>query len=76
MSIGAKQRNVLRRKMEKTKKKAAKKALYASYSLHSDNSKRSKIKARKKQGASPLKHTHAMVNCGNVGCKNCFPTEV
>lgn len=54
---------------EKRAAKAAKRALYES------NAKSGKGKAKHKieSQINPLTNSHAMENCGNVGCKRCFP---
>jgi hypothetical protein len=76
VSTTSKKRVQERRRLEKAKRKVAKKALYASYAaMGKDNSKRQKLKAARAK-ANPMKHLHAIANCGNVGCKTCFPREV
>lgn len=62
-----------RKKDEKKKRKAAKRVLYAQYA------KEGKIKGTKRAsrkrifGSSGNKHQHLIADCGNPGCKRCYP---
>lgn len=68
---GARARNKEARKKKKQAEKAAKKALYASYALRGDNSKRKQRSQKKRYLVSTTKHKSS--NCGNQGCKRCHP---
>jgi hypothetical protein len=50
--------------------KAAKKAAYAALAGTSKKTKRSK---NRKPGPTGQKHAHVMSDCGNPGCKRCYP---
>lgn len=71
MSNKSRAKNKLRRKAERNKLKAARRALYASYAASGNNSKRSKIKAGKARKVRLSRHR--LGRCGNVGCERCFP---
>ncbi len=55
---------------ERRKRKAEKRALYASYA---GTSKRAKKVRRKSPISGIHKHEHLMSDCGNPGCKRCYP---
>lgn len=54
----------------KRAEKATKKAKYAALAGTSKKAKRQKIKHKM---PSNLKGSHAMANCGNIGCGKCYP---
>lgn len=63
-----------RKHSEKMKqKRAAKAAKKAKYQALAGTSRKSKKQGNKSQIAGMLKNAHAMGNCGNPGCKRCFP---
>jgi hypothetical protein len=72
MGIKAKSARSEKRKREKRAKKAAKAALYKSYSEKGQASGSKRTKKTHKV-ISSLKGQHAMSDCGNVGCKKCYP---
>ncbi len=66
MGVAGRKRSHEARMKEKRSRKAAKAALYWSYAGTG--------KRRKKQGRlSVVRFNHAVDNCGNVGCKKCYP---
>ena len=67
---GSKKRRKDTRKMEKAKRKAAKAALYKSYSEKGhENTARKHGRRTESKG----KGQHLMADCGNVGCLRCYP---
>ena len=58
------------RKLEKSRRKAAKAALYKSYS---ERGHENATKKRGKRTESKGKGQHLMADCGNVGCLRCYP---
>ena len=71
MSKGSRTRSALKRKSEKKRRKDQKAALYRSYAEtgRKNNSKNSK----KHKQISSIKGSHVTSDCGNVGCKTCYP---
>lgn len=69
MGIRAKKIRAEKRKAIKRAAKEAKKKLYASYA----GTGRRSNKTKKSSGPSWSRRSHEMVNCGNIGCKRCFP---
>ena len=68
MSKSGRKKNSDRRKAEKSARKAAKKALYASYAQRGAGQN-----ARHKDGVSiQTRFNHETTSCGNIGCKKCF----
>ena len=74
MSKKAKTAAALKRRAEKSRIKAANTAKYESWRDAGQNSKskRSKL-AGQRNRKSPNKHRHAISDCGNIGCKRCYP---
>jgi len=62
-----------RRKTEKAKRKAAEKAKYLSFKEKGLNSKRGLLKKKSQNENKMRAHSHPHGNCGNLGCKLCFP---
>lgn len=62
-----------KRKKEKKAQKDAMRALYASYRDSKTNSKRHsrRVKKTKKKAHNMISHPDG--ECGNVGCRKCFP---
>ena len=54
-------------------KRAAKAAKKAAYAAMAGTSKKAKRQTHRKKKPSVLKGSHAMADCGNVGCKQCYP---
>ena len=77
MSKKTKAKAAQERKSQKSRRKAAKAALYESFRKVGQNqkSKRNRIKSKKNRKPSGEKHQHKVVNCGNPGCKKCFPRK-
>jgi len=69
MGAASKKRRAEKRKAAKKQMKAAKKALYASYA---GTGRRRKKQPRAGSGVKKSGHEGSS-NCGNVGCKRCFP---
>jgi len=68
MGLTAKKARSLKRKTEKAKAKAAKRALYASYAGQGRRSTKTAA-----SGRTPQRGNHVMADCGNVGCEACYP---
>lgn len=63
-----------RKHEEKMKKRRATKAAKAAkYLALRGTSKKSKRQGSKSQVSGANKHAHVMVDCGNPGCKHCYP---
>lgn len=74
MSKRAKTRAAQERKREKARRKAAEVAKYEAWRDAGTNSKSKRFLLRTKRArTSPTKHQHLVWNCGNPGCKGCFP---
>ena len=59
---------------EKMKRKRAEKAgRRAKYAALAGTSKKSKRQQKKNKVAGTYKGAHIMTDCGNVGCKKCYP---
>lgn len=72
MSTAAKKRNADRRREEKRKRKLANAARYQAMIGTAGNVKR---KAGASQpGKKTPGHPHISGECGNIGCRRCFPT--
>ena len=56
-----------------SRRRAAKAAKKAKYLALAGTSKKAKRQKTKHKMISNKKHAHVMANCGNVGCKRCFP---
>ncbi len=69
MGMNARKLRSEKRKMRKRAAKAAKKALYQSYA----GTGRRKKKKSCPTGATSQKGNHVMTDCGNIGCKACYP---
>lgn len=74
MSKKTKTKAAQKRKAEKAKRKAANVAKYQAWRDAGQNPKRAQRNA-KCAGPSPNKHLHLIANCGNAGCKKCFPRK-
>lgn len=59
-------------KNKMAKKRAEKAARNAKYKALAGTSKKAKRQNRK-AGPTPQKGNHAMSDCGNVGCRRCYP---
>lgn len=59
-------------KEKMARKRAVKAAKRDKYKALAGTSKRAK-RHKNKSGPSNTKGAHLMQNCGNVGCKKCFP---
>lgn len=70
MSKKAKLKNREKRLQEKRSRKAANKARYAELRRLGINSKSKRFQKKKR---SVILGDHPFGNCGNVGCKKCFP---
>lgn len=70
MSSSGKQRKHKEKMARKRATKAAKRTKYAALA---GTSKKAKRQVKRKSGPSNGKHAHLMLNCGNIGCKKCFP---
>ena len=55
---------------QKRQIKAARRAAYAAMA---GTSKKAKRQGKKNVRDRRFKHAHAMLDCGNVGCKRCYP---
>ena len=55
------------------RKRAAKTAKRAKYAALKGTSKKAKRQHAKIATSGIYKHAHIMSNCGNVGCKRCYP---
>lgn len=76
MSKKSKARASLERKKEKARRKESQRLKYQSMRDQGINSKSKRFLLRSKRGRKSLsKHMHLVANCGNPGCKNCFPRE-
>ena len=69
MSKGSKTRRSASRKALKSKQKAAKRALYASYA---GTGRRSEKRVGRRRTPTVGRGSHLMNNCGNVGCNRCI----
>lgn len=67
MGKAAKKRRQEERSRRKREMKAKRRALYASLAGTSKRRKRMRTK-------TDVKFDHETQNCGNVGCKKCFPS--
>lgn len=72
MSKAAKKRKQAVRRQQKAARKAAKAAMYKSFSEQGINNKTRRHKAKSTE-PSGKKGQHAMTNCGNTGCIKCHP---
>jgi hypothetical protein len=54
------------------RKRAVKAARRAEYAAKAGTSKKAK-KCNRKTGPTVMKGAHVMADCGNVGCKRCYP---
>jgi hypothetical protein len=70
MSKKSKARRSDARKIEKARRKAAKAALYKSYSEKGHESVTHKH-GKRTEGKG--KHQHLVADCGNTGCLRCYP---
>lgn len=71
MSKGSRTRSTIKRKAEKKRRKEQKKLLYQGYS-EAGRKNNNKKNARKKT-VSSIKGCHITTDCGNTGCKKCYP---
>lgn len=60
-------------KMKKQKEKAAKRAKYAAYAASGQEKGSKRFRAAKKKSKLVKTYAHGSMNCGNPGCKRCFP---
>lgn len=67
---GSRQRSKIRRKLEKQKRRAVRKAEWERITGTDANKK--KHHGRKMVKFNPQKHVHKVANCGNPGCKRCI----
>jgi hypothetical protein len=58
------------RKLQKAQRKAAKAALYKSYS---EKGREAATRRHRKKSEGGGKHQHLMADCGNPGCLRCYP---
>ncbi len=70
MSKSGKARKHAAKMLRKKNAKAAKRAKYASLA---GTSKKNKRQTKKSVVSGVYKHAHIMANCGNPGCKKCYP---
>lgn len=73
MGVAARKRKSAERMKLKRAAKAAKRAKYAALAGTSKKAKRQK---RKSTLAGTFKHAHVMSDCGNPGCKRCYPVKI
>ena len=71
MGAKAKKARAQKRKLRKKAVKDARRALYRSYAAQ--GKERARGRRRGKTGPTPGKGNHYVVDCGNPGCKACFP---
>jgi hypothetical protein len=67
MSKSGRKSHSEKRKAMKKASKMAQKALYESYA------KQGRSRKKENQGITGVAFNHEHDNCGNVGCKKCFP---
>ena len=72
MGRKAKGQRATARKQQRKAAKLAQINLYASFAK-AGKLKGSKRQKRKSKASAPTKHAHLVANCGNPGCKRCFP---
>jgi hypothetical protein len=70
MSVAARKR---RHESKMERKRAIKHARREQYKALAGTSRKTKKVVKRTRGAKLRKHEHAMPNCGNVGCKRCYP---
>jgi hypothetical protein len=73
MSKKCKLNNRLEHLQEKRSRKAANKAKYAELKRLGMNGKSKRFLSNKRKNRIVGKVDHPFGNCGNVGCKKCFP---
>jgi hypothetical protein len=73
MSKKCKLKNREKRLQEKRSRKAANKARYAELKRLGINSKSKRFKTGQSKKRKISSEDHPNGNCGNVGCKKCFP---
>ena len=76
MGKASKGRKAEKRKTDRRKMKAARKAEYASLAGTSKKRKKVTARERKLKKFSPGTHRHLMSHCGNPGCKKCGGIDV
>jgi hypothetical protein len=74
MSTSGKKRKHGEKMKRKRAAKAARRDAYKALAGTSAKSKR--LRRNKSVEPSGRKHEHLMANCGNIGCKQCFPFTV
>lgn len=66
--------NKARKHAEKMKQKRAEKAARKSkYMAMTGTSKKKKRQGKVSMVSGTYKHAHVMANCGNLGCRKCYP---
>lgn len=73
MSKKIKKANQDRRKNEKHNRKVAQKAKYASFRDKGQNEKSKRVRVAAEKHIKMRAHSHPHGNCGNLGCKLCYP---
>ena len=75
---GAKTRAKEKARKAKRARKDAQQLKYQSFRDQGQNqkSKRFTLNSKRRKNNSATKHQHLISNCGNPGCKQCFPIEV
>lgn len=74
MSKGAKTKAALKRRAEKRARKDAQRRRYEEYKARGQNKKSSRAQRHTKR-ETVRSVRHAILFCGNVGCRRCFPRD-